>query len=215
MFLFQFLRNLAKWLNHFMPFHVIWSCPAVMIRVYPWFLLFLEFLQSVFSVVVFCKYGKNILSNVLVCDFCVGLWMYFTGKLQVIGFWSETLHSPHWPPLSVNKGGMQSENNELSKSSLCVISGLKRFGNRFTPQTECWFLMWFFFFPPVVWVGPLLAGNYSLCAAVEGSPGPGFGSEATVQHQSNCNTHSRMTIWAQLLSIIIVEFRGDKKKRRY
>lgn len=107
---------------------------------------------------------------------------------------------------------MQSENNELSKSSLCVISGLKRFGNRFTPQTECWFLMWFFFFPPVVWVSPLLAGNYSLCAAVEGSPGPGFGSEATVQHQSNCNTHSRMTIWAQLLSIIIVEFRGDKKK---
>lgn len=147
--------------------------------------------------------------------FLRGTLNVFHWKITVIGFWSETLHSPHWPPLSVNKGGMQSENNELSKSSLCVISGLKRFGNRFTPQTECWFLMWFFFFPPVVWVSPLLAGNYSLCAAVEGSPGPGFGSEATVQHQSNCNTHSRMTIWAQLLSIIIVEFRGDKKKRRY
>lgn len=60
-------------------------------------------------------------------------------KLEVSDLFS--LH-PNYPPLTWAEYKQKKNaewKNYLSKLSLLVISGLKRSGDSFTPQTECWF----------------------------------------------------------------------------
>lgn len=117
------------------------------------------------------------------------LWIYLTGKWQVVCFLKvsllmQTLHTSHWPPHKTNK-------SNLSKSSLISYFWVKAVWKML--RTTNWVLVLnVIFFSSVVWIIPVLTGNYSLCAVSGGQPWrPGFGWEGMVQHHSNCRAYLR------------------------
>ena len=105
--------------------------------------------------------------------------------------------------MSTNKRTMKSEKNYLSKSSLWVISGLKRSGSSFTPQTECWFQMGFF-----LWFG---SSQFELEMTVYVPRAKGSPEDQGLAKKESCNitatvvlTYMCMKIRAPLFTITLL-----------
>lgn len=104
--------------------------------------------------------------------------------------------------LSVNKTRMRPENSQWSISSFYVISRYFSGSNRKLSVASISELFFFPFSPFSCGFIPNLAGNYSLHAAAEVSPGSRFGW--ALQHHSN--THFHVTMWAEQLMCLHIFF---------